>query len=109
MRIFVLILFISLSSCGGGGGNPTSPPDPPNPTFSWEKVSPESVGLSAEKVTAAMNYAMEDGKYSQAAIIIKNGKIVAEEYRGIKSNEVTQLVSNLFPSFGPINLESLLS
>jgi len=25
------------------------------------------------------------------------------------NNEVTQLVSNLFPSFGPINLESLLS
>ena len=25
------------------------------------------------------------------------------------NNEVTQLVSNLLPSFGPINLESLLS
>ena len=25
------------------------------------------------------------------------------------NNDVTQLVSNLFPSFGPINLESLLS
>ena len=91
---FFFNLIIILPACGGGGGTPTPPPDPPNPTFSWEKVSPESVGLSAEKVTAAMNYAMEDGKYTQAAIIIKNGKIVAEEYRGIKSNEVTQLVNH---------------
>ena len=96
MRSFVLLLFISLSSCGGGGSTSAPTPDPPtkNQTFSWEVVSPESQGLSAEKVTAAMNFAMDDGKYTQAAIIIKNGKIVAEEYRGIKPNEVTQLVNH---------------
>ena len=96
MKYLFLLIFILLSSCGGGGNTPTLTPDPPaqNPTFSWEVVTPESQGLSAEKVTAAINFAMEDGRYTQAAIIIKNGKIVAEQYRGIGASEVTQMVNH---------------
>ena len=96
MKYLFLLIFILLSSCGGGGNTPTPSPDPPaqNPTFSWEVVTPESQGLSAAKVTAAINFAMEDGRYTQAAIIIKNGKIVAEQYRGIGSSEVTQMVNH---------------
>ena len=96
MKYLFLLIFILLSSCGGGGNTPTTTPDPPaqNPTFSWEVVTPESQGLSATKVTAAINFAMEDGRYTQAAIIIKNGKIVAEQYRGIGSSEVTQMVNH---------------
>ena len=41
-----------------------------------------------------MNYAMEDGRYTQAALIIKNGKIVAEQYRGMGASEVTQIVNH---------------
>ena len=76
MKFLLPLVFILLSSCGGGGN--TSTPDPPvqNPTFSWEVATPESQGLSAAKVTAAMNFAMEDGRYTQAAIIIKNGKLL---------------------------------
>ena len=96
MKYLFLLIFILLSSCGGGGNTPTPSPDPPaqNPTFSWEIVTPESQGLSAAKVTAAINFAMEDGRYTQAAIIIKNGKIVAEQYRGIGASEVTQMVNH---------------
>ncbi|MFL2732458.1 MAG: serine hydrolase domain-containing protein [Gammaproteobacteria bacterium] len=96
LRFLASSLFIFLSSCGGGGSTPVPPSDPPiqNPTFSWEVVTPESQGLSAAKVTAAMNFAMEDGRFSQAAIIIKNGKIVAEQYRGIGTSEVTQMVNH---------------
>ena len=96
MKYLFLLIFILLSSCGGGGNTPTPTPDPPaqNPTFSWEVVTPESQGLSAAKVTAAINFAMEDGRYTQAAIIIKNGKIVAEQYRGIGASEVTQMVNH---------------
>ena len=95
-KYLFFLVFIILSSCGGGGNTPTPTPDPPaqNPTFSWEVVTPESQGLSAAKVTAAMNFAMEDGRYTQAAIIIKNGKIVAEQYRGIGASEVTQMVNH---------------
>ena len=96
MKFLFLLIFILLSSCGGGGNTPTPTPDPPaqNPTFSWEVVTPESQGLSVAKVTAAMNYAMEDGRYTQAALIIKNGKIVAEQYRGMGASEVTQIVNH---------------
>ena len=109
MRAFVLFLVISLSSCGGGGSTPASTPDPQaqNQTFSWEVVSPESQGLSAEKVTAAMNFAMEDGRYTQAAIIIKNGKIIAESYRGIGTNEVTQMVDHAQSSWTSDLLNSI--
>ncbi len=92
-----LCLSVLLFSCGGGGGNTPAPspnPQSSNLSFSWEVVSPESQGLSAGKVTAAMNFAMEDGRYTQAAIIIKNGKIVAEQYRGIQTNEVNALVNH---------------
>ena len=81
----ISIIFI-LSSCGGGGNGNT--PDPPAvQPFVWEVVSPESQGLDSAKVQAAINFAMEDGKFTQAAIIIKNGKIVGEQYRGISSAE----------------------
>jgi len=106
-KAFLILSFsIFLFSCGGGG-NQTPPPDPPSPTFSWELVTPESMGLSAEKVTAAMNFAMEDGRYTQAAIIIKNGKIVAEQYRGILSNEVTQMVNHAQTSWTSDLLNSI--
>ncbi len=108
MKFIIVLLFILLSSCGGGGSTPI-PPDPPVelPTFSWEVVSPESQGLSASKVTAAMNFAMEDGRYTQAAIIIKNGKIVAEDYRGIGTSEVTQLVDHAQSSWTSDILNSI--
>ena len=95
----VILIFYSIFffSCGGGGGNTPvlqSNSQTSNLTFSWEVVSPESQGLSSSKVTAAMNFAMEDGRYTQAAIIIKNGKIVAEQYRGILTNEINALVNH---------------
>ena len=78
MKFLFLLIFILLSSCGGGGNTPAPTPDPPaqNPTFSWEVVTPESQGLSAAKVTAAMNFAMEEGRYTQAAIIIKMARLL---------------------------------
>ena len=97
-KVFLILCFsILLFSCGGGGGNTPAPspnPQTSNLSFSWEVVSPETQGLSATKVSAAMNFAMEDGRYTQAAIIIKNGKIVAEQYRGSQTNEVNALVNH---------------
>ncbi len=95
MKIIYLFFLSILISCGGSGTTPTPIPEEVQPlTFSWEVVTPESVGLSASKVSAAMNFAMEDGRYTQAAIIIKDGKIVAEQYRGILSSEVTAMVNH---------------
>ena len=90
-KVFLILSFsILLFSCGGGGGNTPAPspnPQTSNSSFSWEVVSPESQGLSAEKVTAAMNFAMNDGQYSQAVLIIKNGKIVAIDKKPMEKIE----------------------
>ena len=83
-------IFLSISlfllSCGGEGSYIS-----PFATFAWENVTPESQGLSSAKVQAAMNLAMTDGRYTQAAMIIKNGKIVAENYKGIGTTEKTNV------------------
>ena len=85
-NFFIISILFVLSSCGGGGSGNT--PDIPSvQPFVWEVVTPESQGLGSAKVQAAINFAMEDGKFTQAAIIIKNGKIVGEQYRGISSSE----------------------
>ena len=120
-KVFLILSFsILLFSCGGGGGNTPAPspnPQTSNLSFSWEVVSPESQGLSAEKVTAAMNFAMNDGQYSQAVLIIKNGKIVAEDYKGIGTNEKTNLANssaslnenNVQTYFGARDVNSLVT
>ena len=89
-KLIIYFLSISILSCGGGGGgNPSLPSETELQSFSWQVVSPESQGLNSAKVQAAMNLAMEDGKFSQAAIIIKDGKIVAEQYKGIGTAAVS--------------------
>ena len=72
--------------------------------FVWEVVSPESQGLDNAKVQAAINFAMEDGKFTQAAIIIKNGKIVGE-YRGISSAEKTLIIDDAETNWTAENLD----
>ena len=87
-KLILYVFCISIFSCGGGGGgNPLPQSEVVSQSFSWQVVSPESQGLESDKVQAAMNLAMEDGKFSQAAIIIKDGKIVAEQYKGIGTAE----------------------
>ena len=87
-KLILYVFCISILSCGGGGGGNSLPQsEVVSQSFSWQVVSPESQGLDSDKVQAAMNLAMEDGKFSQAAIIIKDGKIVAEQYKSIGTAE----------------------
>ena len=95
--IVTVIPILLLFACGGGGGSgqvnqvptpePEAPADPEPPSFEWETATPDSVGLSSENVEAAMNFAMKDGAFSQSLIIVKDGKIVGEEYKGIGDYE----------------------
>ena len=95
-------VFVFLVACGGGGSGGTTVqnpiPEPPAPSepepispFEWELASPESLGVDPEKIQNAISYAMEDGLYSQAILVVKNGKIVGEEYRGIGEYETLEL------------------
>ena len=51
---------------------------------------------------------MEDGKFTQAAIIIKNGKIVGEQYRGISSAEKTLIIDDAETNWTAENLGDIL-
>ena len=92
---FKTSIFLSISlfvlSCGGGNNIPSNPLPVP---FIWEVDTPESQGLSSAKVQDALDFAMADGRYSQAAMIIKNGKIIGEQYRGISSDEKTAITNH---------------
>ena len=103
-NFFLVAIFFVLSSCGGGGGGNTASTPLVQP-FVWEVVSPESQGLDNAKVQAAINFAMEDGKFTQAAIIIKNGKIVGEQYRGISSAEKTLIIDDAETNWTAENLD----
>ena len=89
----ILSISLFLSSCGGGGGYNT-PSNPLPVPFTWVEDTPESQGLSSAKVQDALDFAMADGRYSQAAMIIKNGKIIGEQYRGMGSDEKTAIINH---------------
>ena len=57
----------------------------------WQKVSPESVGMDSEKLSNAFDLAFVDGSWTQAALVIKDGKLIYERYRGITEGEENTL------------------
>ena len=118
LHLFPILFLIS---CGGGGGS-TSIPDPVTPNeypshpLVWDVVTPESVGMNTSKLDQAFDYAFQDGAYTQAAIVIKDGKLVYERYRGILAGEKNTLrnitgidLSRLEALFGNKNANSYVT
>jgi CubicO group peptidase (beta-lactamase class C family) len=103
-RVVPLLTFAFLSACGGGGGGAStetsvtvttaSPPafESPHPDI-WETVSASEASFDEGLLSNAFDYAMTDGFYSQAAVLIKDGKLVKEQYRGITDAEAATLAS----------------
>ena len=95
------IIALALQACGGGGGSssPSAPAVTPPPAFvsphpeTWETQSATDAGFNATALSDAFNYAMQDGSFTQAAIVIRDGKLIQEEYRGIADGEINRLVS----------------
>ena len=102
-RVITFLVSALLVSCGGGGsGSDNSvnviPPITPAPTtgcsvgfeagpftkvwpgLSWETATPESQGMCPDNIVEAMDYAFQDGNFTGAVIVIRNGYIVAERY-----------------------------
>ena len=101
-----LLLFVFLvASCGGSGDSgqsrlsPTIPSTTPTHPIVWDIATPESVGMSKVILDEAFRYAMEDGSYTQAAVVIKDGKLVYERYRGITRNEASILNESISIDF----------
>ena len=98
-----LLIFACLSACGGGGGGSTdtsvtvtttSPPafESPHPDI-WETASAAEAGFDEDALDSAFDYAVTDGFYTQAVVLIKGGKLVKERYRGITDAEAATLAS----------------
>lgn len=103
MKKTLIVLFsLSIISCGGGSSSPdmdNAPIAPPQtyPTHPlvWDVVTPESVGMSSSGLEQAFDYVFQDGSFTQAAVVIKDGKLVYERYRGMTDNEANILASTL--------------
>ena len=54
----------------------------------WDEARPRSVGFNEEALDKAFDYALADGTYTQAAIVVKDNKLVYETYRGFAANEL---------------------
>ena len=98
---FVLLISALLVACGGGGSAETSATatttslpafESPHPDI-WEVTTASRAGFDEGLLASAFEYAMADGFYSQAALLIKDGKLVKEHYRGITDAEAATLAS----------------
>ena len=101
-KLSALAIASVLVACGGGGGSSetntpvttTSPPafESPHPDI-WEQATASEAGFEEGLLASAFEYAMTDGFYSQAVLLIKDGKLVKEQYRGITDGEAATLAS----------------
>jgi CubicO group peptidase (beta-lactamase class C family) len=67
---------------------------PPQNAAEWETRDPESVGMDAVKLDAAIAYAMEDQMDTLGIVVLKNGYIVGEAYDDDEAvNEINQSFS----------------
>lgn len=86
----LLIIFLFVSSCSKKNDpnpSPTSLYFPPS-TGTWETVTPASVGWNEAAITDLVSYL--NSTNTRAFIVLKDGKIVIEQYAG------TQLTSGAF-------------
>ena len=97
--LIICYFLIFIVSCSGSSAN-NSEEDSNDITQTlsshplvWDFASPESVGMSSSLLEEAFDYAFEDGSFTQAALIIKDGKLIYEKYRGITDNEADILAS----------------
>ena len=99
-----LICIILMTSCGGGGSSsdqpapvPVSPTDPcaQSDCNAWQEATPASVGMDSAKLNAAFDYAFGDGSFTQAAVVIKDNKLIEERYRGILDGELATVTASL--------------
>ena len=101
-KLSALHIFVFLVACSGGGSSTetgatvitTAPPsfESPHPDI-WEIATASEAGFDVGLLDSAFEHAMTDGFYSQAVLLIKDGKLVKEQYRGITNAEAGTLAS----------------
>lgn len=86
---FWLASLVALTACSEDNSLYRAP-------FDWEVLPPEAAGMNTERLEAAFDDAFADGTYTQAALVIKDGKLVYERYRGASDSERALLHQSLF-------------
>ena len=66
-------------------------------TNQWEHSSPTDENFDETLLLEAFDEGMSDGSFSQSALVIRNERIVHEEYRGITEQEKQTLIDNNVP------------
>ena len=73
------------------------PPVPTNSlytTYQWEKSTPSEEGFDESLLEDAFSFGLLDGTFTQAAVVVRNEKIVYEDYRNIGPAEIQILQEN---------------
>ena len=112
IRFYILNLcLLFIYSCSGGSDIATPetilPSSSPEHPLNWEVVSPNSVNINEAKLTEAFDYAFADGTFTQSAVVIKDGKLVYERYRGISEEEINSIINST--AIDATTLEALFS
>ena len=97
---YLVLFFIVSCSSGSSQNTETENQDSivtnyPSHPMVWEYSAPESVGMNSSILDQAFDYAFKEGSFTQAAVVIKDGKLIYERYRGITNNESETLASLL--------------
>ena len=87
------IVALSLMSCGDNSSinEPLTINEKENSLYTdliWEEETPKNVGIDPALLENSFIYALADETYTQAAIIIKDEKLIYEKYRGLEANEL---------------------
>ena len=61
------------------------------PPFAWKIATPETQGMDATKLQAAIDYTFTDDFNTQGLIIIRKGKVVTEKYEGMSDTSIAGL------------------
>ena len=61
------------------------------PPFAWKVATPETQGMDATKLQAAIDYTFTDDFNTQGLIIIRKGKVVTEKYEGMSDTSIAGL------------------
>ena len=96
---FALIFLISCSESETSNEEEITPPPIPQintlyTTMQWESSSPSEEDMDSDLLEAAFSNGLADGSFTQSAIVIRNERIVLEQYRGITEGEKQILSDN---------------
>jgi CubicO group peptidase (beta-lactamase class C family) len=103
--ILLLTQLTQLAACGGGSNSSATADLSPAPdtdtgdtpeavqSLVWQEATPESVGMNSALLAQTFDQAFVDGSYTQAALVIKDDKLIYERYRGILPTEATNLAA----------------